>query len=161
MGLDPLDALCDLLLAENLGLSYVGHDSNNMNTVRQVLTHDLCAVGSDALLVGSAPSPRTYGTFPKMLGGLVREEGLMTIEEAIRKMTSYPAGLLGISDRGVIRNGAKADLVVFDPETVGSPASLQDPCQFPTGMPHVIVNGVPVVDDHCRTDTNPGRALKT
>ena len=94
MGLDPLDALCDLLLAENLGLSYVGHDSNNMKTVRQVLSHDLCAVGSDALLVGSAPSPRTYGTFPKMLGSLVRDEGLMTIEEAIRKMTSYPGRAL-------------------------------------------------------------------
>ena len=160
MGLDPLDALCDLLLAENLGLSYVGHASNNMKTVRQVLSHDLCAVGSDALLVGSAPSPRTYGTFPKMLGSLVRDEGLMTLEEAIRKMTSYPAGLLGISDRGVIRNGAKADLVVFDPKTVGSAASLQDPCQFPTGIPHVIVNGVPVIDHHRRTDGSPGRALR-
>jgi N-acyl-D-amino-acid deacylase len=159
MGLDPLEALCDLLLAENLGLSYVGHDSNNMQTVRQVLAHDLCAVGSDALLVGSAPSPRTYGTFPRMLGGLARDEGLMTLEEAIRKMTSYPAGLLGIGNRGIIRDGAKADLVIFDPETVGSASSLQDPRQFPTGIPHVIVNGVPVVDSHCRTDATPGRAL--
>ena len=159
MDLDPLDALCDLLLAENLGLSYVGHDSNNMETVRQVLSHDLCAVGSDAVLVGSAPSPRTYGTFPKMLGGLCRDEGLMTMEEAIRKMTSYPAGLLGISDRGIIRAGAKADLVVFDPQTVGSAATLQDPCRFPTGIPYVIVNGVPVVDNHHRTDATPGRAL--
>jgi len=90
----------------------------------------------------------------------VRDEGLMTIEEAIRKMTSYPASLLGIPDRGVIRDGAKADLVVFDPKTVGSAASLQDPCQFPTGIPHVIVNGVPVVNDHHRTDANPCRALK-
>ena len=160
MGLDPLEALCDLLIAENLGLSYVGHDSNNMETVRHILSHHLCAVGSDALLVGAAPSPRTYGTFPKMLGGLVRDERLMTMEEAIRKMTSYPAGLLGIADRGVVRDGAKADLVVFDPDTVGSAASLQDPCQFPTGIPHVIVNGVPVVDDHRRTGANPGRALK-
>ena len=160
MGLDPLDALCDLLLAENLGLSYVGHDSNNMETVRQVLSHDLCAVGSDALLVGDAPSPRTYGTFPRMLGGLVREEGLMTLEEAIRKMTSYPAGLLGITDRGVIRDGAKADLVVFDPATVGSAATLQDPRQFPTGIPYVIVNGVPVVDNYRRTAANPGQALR-
>ncbi|MYG93203.1 MAG: amidohydrolase family protein [Acidimicrobiia bacterium] len=160
MDLDPLDALCDLLLAENLGLSYVGHDSNNMKTVRQVLSHDLCAVGSDALLVGSAPSPRTYGTFPKMLGALARDEGLMTMEEAIRKMTSYPAGLLGIPDRGVIRDRAKADLVVFDPETVGSTATLQDPCQFPTGIPHVIVNGGPVIDNHRRTAATPGRGLR-
>ncbi len=160
MDLDPLEALCDLLLAENLGLSYVGHDSNNMETVRQVLSHDLCAVGSDALLVGDAPSPRTYGTFPKMLGGLTRDEGLMTMEETIRKMTSYPAGLLGISDRGVIRDGAKADLVIFDPETVGSTASLAEPCQFPTGISHVIVNGVPVVDSQSRTTATPGRALQ-
>ncbi len=75
-------------------------------------------------------------------------------------MTSYPAGLLGISDRGVIRDRAKADLVVFDPETVGSAASLQNPCRFPTGIPHVIVNGVPVVDDYRRTAAAPGRALK-
>ena len=160
MGLDPLDALCDLLLAENLGLSYVGHDSNNMKTVRKVLSHDLCAVGSDALLVGAAPSPRTYGTFPKMLGGLARDEGLMTTEDAIRKMTSYPAGLLGITDRGVIRDGAKADLVIFDPDTVGSTATLEDPCQFPTGIPYVIVNGVSVVDNQRRTGATPGRALK-
>ena len=131
-----------------------------METVRHILSHHLCAVGSDALLVGAAPSPRTYGTFPKMPGGLVRDEGLMTMEEAIRKMTSYPAGLLGIGDGGVIRDGAKADLVVFDPDTVGSAASLQEPCKFPTGIPHVIVNGVPVVDDHRRTDATPGRALK-
>ena len=160
MGLDPLDALCDLLIAENLGLSYVGHDSNNMETVRQVLSHDLCAVGSDALLVGDAPSPRTYGTFPKMLGSLARDEGLMTSEEAIRKMTSYPANLLGITDRGTIRNGTKADLVIFDPQTVGSAASLQDPCQFPTGIPHVIINGIPVVDNYRRTDASPGQALR-
>ena len=160
MGLDPLDALCDLLIAENLGLSYVGHDSNNMETVRQVLTHDLCAVGSDALLVGAAPSPRTYGTFPRMLGTLARDEGLMTMEEAIRKMTSYPANLLGLTDRGTIHNGAKADLVVFGPQTVGSAASLQDPCQWPTGIPYVIVNGTPVIDNHRRTDAAPGRALR-
>jgi len=161
MSLDPLDALCDLLIAEDLGISYVGHDSNNMETVRHILSHDLCAVGSDGLLVGDAPSPRTYGTFPKMLGGLVRDEGLMTLEESIRKMTSYPAGLLGISDRGVIREGAKADLVVFDPDTIDSASSVANPRQFPTGIPHVIVNGVPVIDHDRRTDATPGRALKS
>jgi len=157
---DPLDALCDVLLAENLRLTYVGHDSNNMVTVREILSHDLCAVGSDAILVGRTPSPRTYGTFPKMLGSLVRDEKVMTMEEAIRKMTSYPAGLLGLTDRGVVRDGAKADLVVFDPITVGSQASLEDPCQFPDGIPYVIVNGTPVVYEGKRTANNPGRALK-
>lgn len=160
MGLDPLEALCDLLISEDLRLTYVGHESNNLVTVRHILSHDLCAVGSDAILVGTTPSPRTYGTFPKMLGGLVRDEGLMTLEEAIRKMTAYPAGLLGISDRGVIRDGAKADLVIFDPETVGSDASLEEPRQFPTGIPHVIVNGRSVVDAGRRTEANPGRALR-
>ncbi|MGH8871188.1 MAG: N-acyl-D-amino-acid deacylase family protein [Acidimicrobiia bacterium] len=160
LGLDPLDALCDLLIAEELRLSYVGHDSNNLVTVRKILEHELCAVGSDGILVGENPSPRTYGTFPKILGSLVREEKLLTFEDAIRKMTSYPAGLLGLPDRGLLRNGGKADIVVFDPEEVGSAASLEDPRRLPTGIPYVIVNGVLIVDNEVRTDATPGRALR-
>ena len=160
LGNDPLDTLCDLLLEEELRLSYVGHDSNNHVTVRKMLAHPQCMVGSDGLLIGDNPSPRSYGTFPKMLGDLAREEGLMPMAEAIRKMTWFPAQVLGLSDRGIIRDGAKADLVVFDPEHVHSPASLEDPTRYPEGIPHVIVNGVPVIDDGKNTQATPGRALK-
>ena len=157
---DPLDALCDLLLEEQLRLSFVGHDSNNHVTVRKLLAHPLCMVGSDGLLIGDFPSPRTYGTFPKMLGDLVREEGLMSTQEAIRKMTWFPAQVLGLSDRGMIRDGAKADLVVFDPDRIHAPATLANPTQYPEGIPHVIVNGVPVIEEYEHTGKTPGRALR-
>lgn len=160
LGKDPLDTLCDLLLSENLRLSYVGHDSNNQITVRKLLEHPACMVGSDAVLVGPNPSPRSYGTFPKMLGDMVREEELMSFPEAIRKMTSFPAQALGISDRGVIREGAMADLVIFDPATVQSSASLEVPCVFPDGIPYVIVNGTVVIDQGEHTGATPGRALR-
>jgi N-acyl-D-amino-acid deacylase len=157
---DPLDTLCDLLLEEEMRLSYVGHDSNNQITVRKLLAHPACMVGSDAVLVGAYPSPRSYGTFPKMLGDLAREEELLTVEEAIRKMTWFPAMTLGLSDRGVIREGAKADLVVFDPATVQSSATLEQPCVFPEGIPYVIVNGELVIDNGTNTGATPGRALR-
>jgi N-acyl-D-amino-acid deacylase len=157
---DPLDTLCDLLLEERLRLSYVGHDSNNHVTVRKLLAHPACMVGSDGLLVGEYPSPRTYGTFPKMLGDLVREEALMSLEEAIRKMTWFPAQALGLSDRGIVKEGAAADLVVFDPATVRSDATLDRPAVFPEGIPYVIVNGVLVIDEGRHTGATPGRALR-
>ncbi len=159
-GEDPLDALCDLLLEENLSLSFVGHESNNEVTVRKLLAHPQCMVGSDGLLIGDHPSPRSYGTFPKMLGDLVREEGLMTTAEAIRKMTWLPAQLLGLSDRGIVRDGAKADLVVFDPDEIRANATLEHPTRFPDGIPHVIVNGVPVLENGEHTGATPGRALR-
>ena len=80
--------------------------------------------------------------------------------EAIRKMTSFPAGLLGLSDRGTIRDGAKADIVVFDEEAVGSRASLGEPRVFPDGIPYVLVNGVLVIDEYEHTGATPGRALR-
>ena len=160
LGRDPLDALCDLLLDEDLGLSYVGHNSNDSTNVRKILEHPQCMVGSDGLLVGSFPSPRTYGTFPKMLGAISREEGLLSTQEVIRKMTSFPAQLLGLSDRGIIRDGAKADMVLFDESTVGSRATLETPQVFPDGIPYVIVNGTMVIDNGQHTGATPGRALR-
>jgi len=157
---DPLDTLCDLLLEEQLRLSYVSHDANNPVTVRKMLAHSQCMVGSDGLLIGDHPSPRSYGTFPKMLGDLAREEGLLTMADAIRKMTWFPAQLLGLSDRGIIRDGAKADVVVFDPARVHAPATLAEPKLYPEGIPHVIVNGVSVIENYEHTGATPGRALK-
>ena len=157
---DPLDALCDLLLEENLGLSETGIGANNPTNNRKILQHPRCMVGSDALLLGDFPSPRSYGTFPKILGDLVREENLLDMGEAIRKMTSFPAQRLGLNDRGILRDGFAADVVVFDPKLVNSPATMEQPRQFPIGISHVLVNGVLVIDDEVHTGALPGRALR-
>jgi N-acyl-D-amino-acid deacylase len=117
-------------------------------------------VGTDSTFVGAKPSPRTYGSCPRILGEFVRDLGVMTLETAVRKMTSAPAARLGIPDRGILRDGMKADLVVFDPATVRSTATYEEPRSFPEGIPYVMVNGVPVVDGGEHTGATPGRALR-
>jgi N-acyl-D-amino-acid deacylase len=117
-------------------------------------------VGTDSTFVGAKPSPRTYGSFPRILGQFVRDERLLSLEEAIRRMTSAPAARLGISDRGRLEDGLAADIVVLDPATVRSWATYEEPRRFPDGLDHVIVNGVPVVEEGRHTGATPGRALR-
>jgi N-acyl-D-amino-acid deacylase len=117
-------------------------------------------VGSDAVLLGDFPSPRTYGCFPVILAEYVREENQMSLPEAIRKMTSYPAQRLGIPDRGILRDGMKADITVFHPGNVKTPATRTEPKQFPIGIEYVIVNGTVVVDRSRHTGALPGRPIK-
>jgi N-acyl-D-amino-acid deacylase len=159
MGKDPVDVVCDLLLAEDLQLSYVSASGNGA-TLPKFVSHPLSMVGSDALLIGEYPSPRTYGTFPIILAEYVREERLVSLPDAIRKMTSFPAQRLGLPDRGLLRDGFKADLVVFDPRGVKAPATRQNPKQFAIGLDHVIVNGQVVIDEGRHTGVLPGRALR-
>jgi N-acyl-D-amino-acid deacylase len=117
-------------------------------------------VGTDSTFVGEKPSPRTYGSFPRILGQFVRDESLLSLEEAIRRMTLAAAQRLGLRDRGVLRDGAVADVTVFDPRTVRSNATHDDPRRFPTGIEQVIVNGTLVVRDEQHTGATPGRALR-
>ena len=159
VGKSEVDALCDLLLEEDLQTSYVTPGAK-LTTLPDFMTHPLTMVGTDALLVGDYPSPRTYGTFPTLLSQYVRDEGSITLEEAVRKMTSFAALRLGIPDRGVLLDGMKADIVVFDPATVKSPATRYHPKQFPTGIDYVLVNGRPVVDGGEHTGALPGRAVR-
>ena len=159
LGKSLVDTLCDLLLEENFNLVQIGTNGNPVN-VRRFLEHPTTMLGSDALLIGEAVSPRTYGAAPTMLGDLVREEGLLTMAECIRKLTSLPAQTLGLPDRGMLRDGYKADVVVFDPETVSSPATIDNPHQFPIGIEYVLVNGTVVVDQGVHTGALPGRALR-
>jgi N-acyl-D-amino-acid deacylase len=159
MGVDPVDAICDLLLDEDLQTCYVAAGANG-NTLSAFVTHPLSMVGSDAVLLGDFPSPRTYGCFPVILAEYVREEKQMSLPDAIRKMTSFPAQRLGIQDRGVLRDGMKADVTVFDPDRVSAPATRTEPKQFPIGIEYVIVNGTVVVDRGEHTGALPGRALK-
>ncbi len=159
MGHDALDVICDLLLAEDLGISQVT-SGPAAATLPMFVTHPVGMVGTDSTFFGDKPSPRTYGSFPRILGQFVRDEALLSVEEAIRKMTSAPAARLGLRDRGVIRDGAVADLVVFDPATVRSTATYDAPRSFPDGIEQVIVAGTSVVADGVHTGALPGRALR-
>ena len=132
----------------------------NPQTLPAFVSHPLGMVGSDAILLGEYPSPRTYGCFPVILAEFVRAEKHLQLPEAIRKMTSFPAQRLGLRDRGMLRDGMKADSVIFDPATVKAPATPQNPKQYPLGIPYVIVNGKVVVDDGKHTGALPGRALR-
>ncbi len=159
MGQDVVDAICELLLLEDQQVSFVSAGAN-MATLPRFVSHPLYMVGSDAVLIGDYPSPRTYGTFPIILAEFVREERWLGLADAIRKMTSFPAQRLGLPDRGVLRDGFKADVVVFDAETVKAPATRREPKQFPVGIEHVIVNGQLVVDRGQHTGVLAGRALR-
>jgi N-acyl-D-aspartate/D-glutamate deacylase len=117
-------------------------------------------VGTDAVLLGEYPNPRSYGTFPTILAEYVRETGRLTLEETIRKMTSMAALRLDIRDRGMLRDGMKADIVVFDPSTVMSPSTRAQPKQFPVGIEYVLVNGTVVVDQGQHTGALAGRAIR-
>jgi N-acyl-D-amino-acid deacylase len=156
---EPLDAFFDLLVEENLGISWVGLGPREQSLPRFV-AHPYGMIASDAMLLGEHPSPRTYGCFPRVLGEFVRKERYLSLEEAIRKMTSFPAQRLGLPDRGLLRDGFRADVVVFDPETVGSPATRERPKQYPSGIEHVIVNGQLVIEGGEHTGALPGRALR-
>ena len=115
-GQHPVDALCDLLIEEDLQTCYVA-EGLNPRTLPSFVAHPLSMVGSDAVLLGQFPSPRTYGCFPVILAEYVREERQLSLPNAIRKMTSFPAQRLGLQDRGVLRDGMAADVTVFDPRT--------------------------------------------
>ena len=159
MGKDVVDALCDLLLEEDLQTSFVMAGANPQ-TLHKFVSHPLSMVGTDALLIGDFPSPRTYGTFPLVLSQYVRDEGFLTLTEAVRKMTSFAAQRLGLAHRGLLRDGMYADVVVFDPDAIGTPASREEPRQFPMGIDYVVVNGEVVVEKGVHTGGLPGRALR-
>jgi N-acyl-D-amino-acid deacylase len=158
-GKRPIDFCCDLLAEEELGVACIAHIGNEEN-VRTIMTHPAHTAGSDGILVGARPHPRAYGTFPRYFAVYVRELGIVTWEQMVRKMTSLPAQTLGLPDRGLLRPGMAADVVCLDPDTVRDTATYDEPRGLPEGIPYVIVNGGLVVDDGARTDALPGRALR-
>jgi N-acyl-D-amino-acid deacylase len=158
-GSDAVDAICDLLLAENLGVAQVTSGPWS-ETLPHFVRHPVGMVGTDSTFLGEKPSPRTYGSFPRILGQFVRDQGLLSLEEAVRKMTGAPAQRLGLTDRGLLRDGFWADLVVVDPDRVRSNATYDQPRRFPDGIDYVAVNGELVVDDGEHTGALPGRGLR-
>jgi N-acyl-D-amino-acid deacylase len=139
-------------------------DEDDVATILQhpstAVVTDAEALAADGPLSEGTPHPRAYGTYPRVLSQYVRERGLLTWEEAIRKMTRLPAERVGLRDRGVVREGAFADLVVFDPDTIADTATYAQPHQYPEGIHHVLVNGRFVVQDGDQTAERPGAVLR-
>jgi len=164
--LDPVDACLRLLEEEETAVSFIGHAMSPDN-VEGVLRHPLVMIGSDGSSmapVGKAaearPHPRSYGTFPRVIGFYARERGIFDLPTAVRKMTSLPADQVGLGDRGRLARGKKADLVVFDAAKVRDTATFDDPHRYPEGIAYVLVNGVSVVERGAHTGARPGRALR-
>ena len=165
-GVDPYDLTVDLLEAGGGSVGMIGFGMSEENTA-MLLAHPLGMICSDGgayapygALSGGSPHPRTYGSFPRVLGHYVRERRDLTLESAIRKMTSAPARKLLIEDRGTLEVDAFADLVAFDPDTVLDGATFENPHQYPTGIPHVIVNGVVTIRDGEQSGQLGGRAVR-
>ncbi|MGW7409248.1 N-acyl-D-amino-acid deacylase family protein [Streptomyces sp. NPDC054833] len=148
-----------LLVEDRLGstiLHHVGHEEN----VRAIMRHRAHTGGSDGILQGAKPHPRAYGTFPHYLGRYVRELGVLSLEECVAHLTARPAARLRLPDRGLVREGYRADLVLFDPETVAAGSTFEQPRVLPSGIPHVLVDGRFVIEDGHRTDVLAGRAVR-
>ena len=158
-GVDAVDAICDLLLSEDLRPNQVTSGPIK-STMAPFLRHPAGMVATDSTFVGAKPSPRTYGSYPRVLGEFVRQDHWLGLEEAVRRMTLAPATRLGLSDRGRLADGYLADVVVFDPATVRSNATYEEPRRFPTGIEQVIVNGTLVVQKGAHTGALPGRVVR-
>lgn len=167
-GKDPHDAILDVMAEEGEGLygmMWAG-EAFDEREMAEALRHPLCIIESDGLtLAHDGPlarmhHPFTYGWTARALGQYVREQRLMPLEEAIRKMTSFPAQKLGLRDRGLLREGLWADVVVFDPSTVRDNTTLADPDAYPSGFSWVLVNGQVVFDGHRQTEARPGAVLR-
>jgi len=158
-GDDPVDVLCDLLLAEDLRLNQVTPGPWS-ESLREFIRHPVGMIGTDSTFVGDRPSPRSYGSFPRVLGQFVRDEALLSLEEAVCSMTSAAAARIGLHDRGLVRDGYVADLVLFDPERVRATCTYEDPCRYPDGIEWVLVSGEAVVERGAHTGARPGRVLR-
>jgi len=160
MGLPLREAGLRLLEQEENAVEVVGFAMSEED-VQRVMRYEQAMFGSDGIPSPMGkPHPRLYGTFPRVLGRYVREQRLLPLEEAVRKMTSLPARKHHLRERGEVRSGFFADLCLFDPERVIDQATYEEPRQYPEGIPYVIVNGALVVDGGAHTGARPGRVLR-
>jgi len=164
--IDPFDFVFDLLIEEKASVAIVLFTMCERD-MRTVLRHSVSMIGSDSsstapygVLRKGKPHPRTYGTFPRVLGEYVRRKKLLTLEDAVRKMTSFPAQKLRLKDRGLVKKGMWADVTVFNPEKVVDKATYAKPHQYAVGIKCVIVNGQVVITNGKHTRELPGKALR-
>jgi N-acyl-D-aspartate/D-glutamate deacylase len=164
-GREPAQAMMDLVLQERAGVSMIVFSQSEDN-VATALGYRHAMVGSDSLSLHAGPGPhpgkphpRSYGTFPRVLGVYCRDKGLFSWETAVHKMTGMPAAKLGLRDRGLVRAGFAADLAVFDPASVSDRSTFADPHRHPAGIPYVVVNGQLVVDGPRFNPAPAGRVL--
>lgn len=161
---DDLETFLKLLIDEKLGIM-VTSEGMHEEDIKRILKNRYQMIGTDGAGIPYLPSlgaihPRYYGTYPRILSKFVREEELLLLEQAIRKMTSFPAQRLGLRDRGIIKEGTWADIVIFNPNTIKDKATYENPHQFPEGIPYVIVNGVIIVDNNKQNENYPGKVLR-
>lgn len=163
---DPFDVLFNLLVEEKGDVSIIIFEIDE-DDLQRVMRHPSTMIGSDGscltpkgTLGRGKPHPRNYGAYPRVLSRYVREENILTLEEAIRKMTSFPAQKLGLKDRGLLKEGHFGDIVVFNPQRINDRANYEDPHQFPEGIEYVLVRGEIVVEKGEHTGRTPGEVLK-
>ncbi len=165
LAIGPLEAIFRLFEEEQGGLSMIVVSMNEAEVI-EIMQHpagmiasDGCAVAPYGLTANRKVHPRFYGTFPRVLGRYVRDKQVLTLEQAVNKMTGRPAGKLQLADRGLLHRGYWADIVVFDETQIADTATFDNPHQFPTGIQHVLVNGQRVVSDGEHTGRLSGKVL--
>jgi len=165
-GKDPIDTIFDLLIQDDAFtmVAVFGMSEADVTLALQQPWVSICndsqGTAPEGLLGKEHPHPRAYGTFPRILRKYVREEKKLRLEEAIRKFTALPAQRLRLTDRGVLKSGMWADIVIFNPDTARDRATFESPNQLSEGMLYVLVNGVPVIDSGKMTDALPGKILR-
>lgn len=166
LGSDPAEAALDIMVDEELRAGAVFHEMSE-DDVAKVIAHPLASIGSDGEaeapygpMAETASHPRAYGTFPRVLRRYALETGLISLEEAVRKMTSLPAERIGLKDRGIVARGMRADIVVFDPKRVRDKATFEHSHAYPEGISHVLVNGALTIDRGKHTKERAGRILR-
>ena len=165
-GTDPLDTLLDILVEDGGGTQCAVFGMDEADVALALvqpwtsINNDSSGTATEGLLGSEHPHPRAYGTFPRILRKYVREEHKLSLEDAIRKFTALPAGRVRLADRGLIKQGLWADLVIFDPSEVADKATFDAPNQLSVGMQWVLVNGVPVIAGGKMTGARPGKVLR-
>jgi len=162
---DPIDALCDFLIQDpSTGVAVFGMSQPDVTLALQQpwvsIDNDSEGTSPEGILGQAHPHPRAYGTFPRILSKYVREDKALSLEDAIRKFSALPAQRMRLTDRGVLKAGMWADVVIFDPATVHDRATFDNPNQLSEGMEYVLVNGVPVIDQGKMTGNLPGKVLR-
>jgi N-acyl-D-amino-acid deacylase len=162
---DPIDSIFDLLIDDSLSsVAVFGMSEPDVALALEQPWVSVCndsqGTAPDGLLGAEHPHPRAYGTFPHILRKYVREEGKLRLEEAIRKFSALPAQRMRLTDRGVLKKGMWADVVIFDPATIRDRATFENPNQLSEGMQWVLVNGVPVIEQGKQADALPGKVLR-